>query len=246
MDGYTLLNMDFNSYDNKGIKADAIIMDPPYGLTRSGYDKEMVKVEDVLRFAEDNLRDGGRLISFCDIRLASRYVERLPRGWGLFDLIWNKTTPTGFLNAKRMPLRDHEIILVMTKPGGLRTYNPQKTTGHPRKVSKASSKDKCKDTNIYGKAGHTDYDSTERYPRSVLRFKTDKQKLAIHPSQKPIALMRWIVRSFTDEGNLVIDPTAGSGSTGIACLDENRNCVMIERDKDYFDSMMARFLDYSS
>lgn len=112
-----------------------------------------------------------------------------PAGWYRYDLVWHKTTPTGFLNAKKAPLRNHELILIFSPmPLGKHTYNPQKTYGHVRKVSKASSKVGCKETELYGKAGLTTYDSTERYPLSVMTFKTDRQKSAIHPNQKPVEL----------------------------------------------------------
>lgn len=124
-----------------------------------------------------------------------------PAGWYRYDLVWHKTTPTGFLNAKKAPLRNHELILIFSPmPLGKHTYNPQKTYGHARKVSKASSKVRCKETELYGKAGLTTYDSTERYPLSVMTFKTDKQKSAIHPNQKPVELLRHLIRTYTNPG----------------------------------------------
>lgn len=86
-----------------------------------------------------------------------------PAGWYRYDLVWHKTTPTGFLNAKKAPLRNHELILIFSPmPLGKHTYNPQKTYGHVRKVSKASSKAGCKETELYGKAGLTTYESYRR------------------------------------------------------------------------------------
>lgn len=126
-----------------------------------------------------------------------------PAGWYRYDLVWHKTTPTGFLNAKKAPLRNHELILIFSPmPLGKHTYNPQKTYGHVRKVSKASSKVGCKETELYGKAGLTTYDSTERYPLSVMTFKTDRQKSAIHPNQKPVELLRYLIRTYTNPGKL--------------------------------------------
>lgn len=165
-----------------------------------------------------------------------------PAGWYRYDLVWHKTTPTGFLNAKKAPLRNHELILIFSPmPLGKHTYNPQKTYGHARKVSKASSKAGCKETELYGKAGLTTYDSTERYPLSVMTFKTDRQKSAIHPNQKPVELLRYLIRTYTNPGDAVMDPVAGSGTTGIAAYEEGRDCLLIEKDPQFFEDMMNRF-----
>ena len=99
---------------------------------------------------------------------------RLLRTEWKYNLIWEKTQPTGFLNAKKMPLRNHEDICIFYKKPP--TYNPQKTTGHTRKVSKAEHKVGCKNTSDYGEHGLTTYDSTERYPKSVWKFAKDIQK----------------------------------------------------------------------
>lgn len=153
-----------------------------------------------------------------------------------------KTTPTGFLNAKKYPLRNHELILIFSPmPLGKHTYNPQKTYGHVRKVSKASSKVGCKETELYGKAGLTTYDSTERYPLSVMTFKTDRQKSAIHPNQKLVELLRYLIRTYTNPGDAVMDPVAGSGTTGIAAYEEGRDSLLVEIDRQFFDEMINRF-----
>lgn len=145
-----------------------------------------------------------------------------------YDLIWEKSTPTGFLNANRMPLRCHETILVFYK--SLPSYNPQKTYGHPRKVSTAAHKRNSKKTSDYGKHGLSSYDSTNRFPRSVIHFPTDKQKSALHPTQKPVELCSYLIRTFTNEGDLVLDNCFGSGTTAVSCVREKRNFVGFEKD----------------
>lgn len=178
----------------------------------------------------------------CSLTAAVEIMRVAPAGWYRYDLVWHKTTPTGFLNAKKAPLRNHELILIFSPmPLGKHTYNPQKTYGHARKVSKASSKVRCKETELYGKAGLTTYDSTERYPLSVMTFKTDKQKSAIHPNQKPVELLRHLIRTYTNPGDMVMDPVAGSGTTGIAAYEEGRDCLLIEKDPQFFEDMMNRF-----
>jgi site-specific DNA-methyltransferase (adenine-specific) len=155
-----------------------------------------------------------------------------------YDLIWEKTLPVGFLNAKKMPLRAHETISVFYKK--LPAYNPQKTTGHERKTATRVNK-----TTIYGKADkETAYDSTERYPRSVLKFSHDKQKKPLHPTQKPIALLRYLIRTYSNTNDTVLDFCGGVFSTGVASLLENRNFIGIELDSNYFNLGKKRLEKY--
>ncbi len=142
------------------------------------------------------------------------------------------------MDAKKIPLRRDEDMLDLYK--GLPTYNPQKTTGHERKVSTAKHKRNSVKTSNYGEHGLTTYDSTERYPKSVVTFKTDKQKEAIHPTQKPVELLEWLIRSFTNEGDTVMDNCAGSGTTGVACQNTNRRYILMEKEQKYFDIITQR------
>lgn len=152
-----------------------------------------------------------------------------------YEWIWEKGLATGFLNAKKMPLKAHENVLVFYKK--LPTYNPQKTEGHPRKSSmKGDVNSEC-----YGVAKkRVWYDSTTRYPRSVQFFSTDKQKGAYHPTQKPVALMEYLIKTYTNENETILDFTAGSFTTGVACVNTNRNFIGIELDKKYFDIGVER------
>jgi len=167
-----------------------------------------------------------------------------------YEWIWEKTQATGHLNAKKMPMKAHENILVFYKK--LPTFNPQKTSGHVRKVSSAENRARC----IERKNGKDDiynfeyadkvqdYDSTERYPRDVLKFKTDKQLLNLHKTQKPVALFEYLINTYTNEKDLVLDNTMGSGTTGIACMNLNRNFVGIEKDKDIFEIAQNRIINH--
>ncbi len=134
----------------------------------------------------------------------------------------------------------HEDILVFYKKPP--TFNPQKTTGHARKMSSAESKANCLKTEVYGKHGLTSYDSTERYPRSVIKTSTDKQRSKLHPTQKPVALMEYLIKTYTNEGETVLDFSMGSGTTGVACKNLNRNFIGIELDETYFAIAEARIL----
>lgn len=186
------------------------------------------------------LADRGVVILFSAGIYTKTLMESITIPWR-YNLIWQKTTPVGFLNANRMPLRAHEDILVFYKK--LPTYNPQKTSGHPRKVSTAEHKRNSKMTEDYGKYKAKSYDSTERFPTSVLTFATDKQKCAAHGTQKPVALCEWLIKSYTNEGDTVLDFCMGSGSTGVAAMNTNRNFIGIEKDADFFDVAKERIAD---
>lgn len=242
MVNFSCNKIDFNDYCNPDLKGriDLIFADPPYGVTNLGYDKCKFDLSSFWEFVLYYIKTDGVVIISSVIQFAVDLIQTAPKGWFRYDIIWEKTSPTGFLNAKKRPLRAHEILLVFS-PSGTHCYNPQMTHGHKRKVSSASSKVNCKKSELYNKAdNYSDYDSTDRYPRSVIKFASDKQKLNIHPNQKPVALLEWIIRTYSNEGDLVMDPVAGSGTTGIACIHTGRDFILIEKDPDYYRLMADR------
>ena len=123
------------------------------------------------------------------------------------------------------------------------TYNPQKTYGHKRKISLAKHKQNCKKAEEYNDYGLASYDSTERYPTQILQYKTDRQKSALHPTQKPVALLEYLIKTYTDEGQTVLDFAFGSCSCGEACINTNRDFIGIELDKQYFEIGKKRLWD---
>lgn len=215
----------------QGVVVDSIICDLPYGTTKNDWDKRLDYKKMWSCFTRI-IKDNGAIILFAqspfDKELAMSNIKLFRYEW-----IWEKTNATGFLNAQKMPLKAHENILVFYKK--LPTYNPIKTKGH-KKVSLAKHKVNCKQSSNYGKQMHTkDYCSDERYPRSVLEFKSDKQKGNFHDTQKPLKLMEYLVKTYTNEDELVLDATMGSGTTILACKNLNRRAIGIELDKNYFE-----------
>lgn len=183
------------------------------------------------------IKDNGAIVLFANGMFTADLMKSNEKMWR-YNLVWQKTQPTGHLNAKRMPLRSHEDICVFYKK--LPTYNPQKTTGHKRKISTAKNKMNCKKTLNYGEYNLTSYDSTERYPTSVWTFSKDIQKSAIHPTQKPVALIEKIIKTYSNENEIVLDSCAGSMTTAIACINTHRQYICIEKDKDIFESGKER------
>ncbi len=200
---------------------DMILCDLPYGTTKNSWDK-VIDLDKLWQQYNRIIKNNGAIVLFAqspfDKILACSNLKMFRYEW-----IWEKTHATGFLNASRCPLKAHENILVFYKK--LPTYNPIKTKGH-RKVSRASHKTNCMQSSNYGKQMHTkDYDSDERYPKSVLTFKADKQTNNLHPTQKPIELLRYLIKTYTNKNEIVLDNCMGSGSTAVASYLENRNFI---------------------
>ena len=158
-----------------------------------------------------------------------------------------KTQATGHFNAKRALMKAHENVLVFYK--NQPTYNPQKTNGHKPTNSYTKYLETANKTEVYGKSkkeisGGGDAD---RYPRSVLVFPSDKEKSRLdgftHPTQKPVALMEYFVKTYTKEGDTVLDFTMGSGTTGVACKNLGRKFIGIESDEEIFKTAKKRILD---
>jgi len=221
---------------------DMILCDLPYGQTARNKWDTVIPFDRLWEQYERIIKNNGAIVLFANGMFTADLMKSNTKLWR-YNLIWEKTTPTGFLNAKRMPLRIHEDICVFYKKPPI--YNPQKTFGHPRKVSKAEHKRNCINTTDYGEHGLTTYDSTERYPTSILNFKTDKQKSSLHPTQKPVALLEWLIKTYTNSGETVLDNCSGSGSTAEACIRTKRQFVCFETDPTYYDIANKRIENIS-
>lgn len=143
-----------------------------------------------------------------------------------YEWIWQKEAGTGHLNAKKAPMKDHENVLVFYAAPP--TYNPQMRTGFkPYVVAKGG------ESSNYNASGPvTTISDGSRYPLTTIRF--DRDKGNVHPTQKPVALMEYLIRTYTNEGDTVLDNTMGSGTTGVACVNTGRQFIGIERDDKYF------------
>lgn len=214
---------------------DLVLVDLPYATTQNSWDS-MINLEEMWI----------QLDRICKLKTAKLMFAQTPFDKVLgcsnlkelkYEWIWEKTTATGHLNAKKMPMKAHENILVFYS--NLPTYNPQKTTGHKPANSYTKHQD---DGSNYGetKVGISGGGQTDRYPRSVQVFKTDKQKVSLHPTQKPVALLEYLIKTYSNEGDIVLDFTAGSFSTGVACLNTNRKFLGVEMDETYFNIGVKR------
>jgi len=217
---------------------DAIITDPPYGTTACKWDS-VIDFELMWEQLNRIIKPNGAIVLFGSEPFSSALRMSNIKNYK-YDWIWEKTQATGHLNAKKQPLRSNELISVFYNKQCI--YNPQKTQGHKPMntgVRKLSVQNK---TEVYGKAtkelpfgGNTD-----RYPRTNIVFKSDKQKNYKHPTQKPVSLMEYLIKTYTNENETVLDFTMGSGSTGVAAQNTSRNFIGIEMDDKYFDIATER------
>ena len=163
-----------------------------------------------------------------------------------YDLIWDKVLVTGFLNANRQPLRRHEQIAIFYKKQP--KYNPQMGIGQPLHGNgKINISEKTKNNNVYGEFKYledTRKGSTEKYPTSILKFKKLHSSKMLHPTEKPVSLLEYLIKTYTNEKDVVLDNCMGSGSTGIACLNTNRSFIGIELDKNTFEIAENRIESY--
>ncbi|MDB6261160.1 site-specific DNA-methyltransferase [Lactobacillus amylovorus] len=210
---------------------DLILADLPYGTTANKWDS-------VIPFAPlwDQymriIKDHGVIALFGDEPFASA-LRLSNKKYYRYDWIWVKSIPTGFLNANRMPMKNTETISIFYKH--LPLYHPQMSKGKPHKVS-----DHGPSTNYghYRAKWKTADNKGTRYPVKTIKFANSHN--TVHPTQKPVSLLQYLIKTYTDEGMTVLDNCMGSGSTGVAAKQLNRNFIGMELDKEYFEIAKQR------
>lgn len=208
---------------------DMVLCDLPYGKTRCAWDTAL-PFEPLWEQYHRIVKPTGAICLFGIEPFSSMLRLSNPKEFK-YDWVWDKVKGTGFLNAKRQPMRCHELVSVFYRRQC--TYNPQMTHGHEMKKSYRS---KQLQTDVYGNMRNDYYyASTDRYPRSIQRVSTDTQNCSLHPTQKPVALCEYLIRTYTNEGETVLDNCMGSGTTGVACQNTGRNFIGIELDEHYFE-----------
>ena len=197
---------------------DMILTDPPYGEPMWAEYRRIIK-------------PNGCIAIFAGEPFSSALVQSNLKMYR-YELIWQKNAASDFLNANRKPLRIHDKIQIFyqTSP----TYHPQKTKGKPYNRGRGTTRTEC-----YGKVylHETKSENGDRFPTTILDF---KKEFGLHPTQKPVPLLAWLIRTYTDAGDVVLDSFMGSGSTGVACLQERRRFIGIELDPKYFEVAKKR------
>ena len=203
---------------------DMILCDLPYGTTKNKWDS-VIDLNELWTGYERIIKDNGAIVLFSQMPFTAELTHSNLKLFK-YEWIWEKDNGTGFLNAKKMPLKIHENIFVFYKK--LPTYNPQMRTGFkPYKCKQG------RHSTNYGayEQGHITESNGERYPIDIIEFKKDS---GLHPTQKPVALLEYLIKTYTNEGDTVLDNCMGSGSTGIASKELNRNFIGIEIDEKYY------------
>ena len=213
---------------------DMVLCDLPYGTTRNNWDI-IIPLDRLWERYKRVIKENGSIVLFSAEPFTSILITSNIQ-WFRYDLIWSKTQGSDFLNANRKPLRSHENICVFYKKQP--TYNPQKTDGKPYKSKSGETT-----SSNFGKFNgnhHTENKDGKRYPLSVLQFSGEHNRGKKHPTQKPTDLLEWLIKTYTNDGETVLDNCMGSGSTGVACANTNRRFIGIELDEGYFNIAKKR------
>ena len=221
-------------------QVDLVLTDPPYGITQNKWDV-IVPFKDMWKMCDLVTKDKTAIVLTASNPFAAELICSNNKMFR-YDIVWRKLgKATGFLNANRMPLRSHELILVFYKK--LPTYNPQKTKGnpnHPKFAKGSHSRGINQTNNNYGKfdQSHQSAPTTDKFPLSVIDFPTVHPP--VHPTQKSVQLFEWLIKTYTNKGETVLDFTVGSGTTAVACERLNRRWIGIEISKEYCEIAKQR------
>lgn len=221
--------------DDKSI--DMILCDLPYGTTACKWDS-LIPFEPLWAHYKRIIKDNGAIVLTASQPFTSALVMSNIKMFRQ-EIIWQKDNATGFLDARRKIMKIHENILLFSHKRTV--YNPQMREGKPYTVkSGGCSNSVTADENIK-KGGHVTVSNGERFPVSVINVNTERGH---HPTQKPVALFEYLIKTYTNEGELVLDNCAGSGTTAIACLGTNRNYILMEQEQNYCDIANKRIADF--
>lgn len=217
---------------------DLILCDLPYGLTSINWDSQ-IPLDELWKEYERIIKNDGNIVLFSSGNFTIDLINS-NRDLYKYKLIWKKNTPTGMNFAKVRPMKYYEEICIFNK--GHAKYNPiMKPRENKAKYSYNYNHSASKSNHTFNKKVDKKYDPDWVQPSDVLEFNTvPNRKGKLHPTQKPVDLCEWLIKTYSNEGDVVLDNCMGSGSTGVACVNTNRSFVGIELDKNYFDIVKER------
>lgn len=221
------------------------ILDLPYNITGCKWDKEVIPLDKMWENIKKVMKPDGIVVMFCTTKFGYTLINSNPK-WFRYDLIWKKSRKVGFLNSNKMPLRQHENIYLFKPEQG--TYHPQKTEGKEIKMKRKNTSQR----NVYGNINLPEGSIyKDRHPTSIIDYEGDtileykNPHKTIHKTQKPVELCEWLIKTYSNEGDTVMDFTMGSGTTGIACLNTKRKFIGVEKDEEIFKLAEERIKNHS-
>lgn len=220
---------------------DLILCDLPYGTTNNKWDS-VIDLEKLWSEYKRVIKINGPIILFADQPFTTNLISSNLKMWR-YNFVWDKEVRTGFLNAKKMPLKQTEDICVFYKK--LPTYNPIMTEAKKENI-RHNFKDCSVSSNYQNKKGmHSkDYDGTKRYPVNIIKHNRKQKEChprkILHPTQKPVGILEYLIKTYSNENELVLDNTMGVGSTAIACINTNRKFIGIELNEDFYNLAKKR------
>jgi len=211
---------------------DMILCDLPYGNTSCSWDS-IIPLNRLWAEYERVIKDNGAIVLTANAHFVFTLHASNPK-WFRYEWIWEKSTGSGYLNANIAPLRNHENILVFYKM--MPTYNPQT---EKKVIPYTLDNESGEVHSVYGKKKRFRRQEKIGYPKTIIRFENGNTN-SIHPTQKPVALFEYLIKTYSNEGELVLDNCSGSGTTAIACMNTNRRFICIERDETYHKKSIER------
>lgn len=211
---------------------DCIITDPPYNTTACKWDVA-IDLETLFREFERVIKPNGAVVVFCSFKFGVDCFNACKGKLKFrYDLVWDKKCPVGFLSSKERQLRQHENILLFSINGDV-TYNPQMTKGE------AYVNNRKGNAEIYSQKRTNTINNGDRYPISIISGMNNRSD-SVHPTQKPVSLLEYLVATYSNESDLILDPFLGSGTTAVACRNLKRNYIGFELHKEYYDICVKR------
>ena len=221
---------------------DAIITDPPYGTTACKWDS-VIPFDLMWKQLNRIIKPNGAIVLFGSEPFSSALRMSNIQNYK-YDWIWDKVNASNFVNAKRQPLRQNENISVFYKKQCL--YNPIMVERDKKNIRHTKRKNGTGNIEVYGLSKNIDFNGSRKYayPKNIITYNKRSKELhpskIVHPTQKPLALMEYLIKTYTNENETVLDFTMGSGSTGVACVNTKRNFIGIEKDEKYFEIAKKR------
>ena len=219
---------------------DMILCDLPYGVTAKNKWDNVIPSDELWKDYKRVIKPNGAIVLFGQDKFTARMMLSNEE-WHRYNLIWRKVLPSGFLNANRQPLREHEDIMVFYNKQPI--YNPQKEIGekcHKKGRAVGFKNDTILNNHNYGDFKVVETEGNMKFPTSILQFQKPHPSVSNHPTQKPVALCEYLIKTYTNEGETVLDNCMGSGTTGIACLRTMRKFIGIEKEEKYFNIATER------